>query len=645
MADRFTWTPRTEHLTRSNAARFMLHHGIGDAAELTRRSIDEPDWFWDAVVRFVGIEFFEPYQAVRDAARGPAWTRWFVGGRLNVAHNCVDRHARSGHGGHPALIAECEDGSTQTWSYDQLLEETRRLAGLLDRAGVGRGDRVGLLLPMVPEAVAAFFAVARIGAVVVPIFSGFGADAVAKRLDDAGAVALCVADGAMRKGRIHPMKDIADAALARCPSVRHAIVLRHAGNPVAWRDGFDIDWQEPLADETERPDCVAMDAEDPFLIAYTSGTTGRPKGAVHVHGGFLVKIAQEVAFQADMTPDDRLFWLTDLGWIMGPWELVGGLASGGTVVLYDGAPDVPDAGRLWRLVERHRASILGVSPTLVRALMRHGEEPVRAADLSSLRILASTGEPWNPDPWLWYFHNVGGGRLPIINISGGTEVGACFLSPLPVTPLKPCTLGGPALGTDIDVVDAHGTPLRGGVGELICRNSWPSMTRGLWNDPDRYINTYWSRFEGVWTHGDWASIDEDGLWFLHGRSDDTLNIAGKRIGPAEVESILVAHPDVAEAAAIGVPHEVKGEALWCFVVPRPGASVDDALIDALRSVVVEALGKAFAPEQVRFVAELPRTRNAKILRRALRARVLGSDPGDLSNLENPGALDAIEPAR
>jgi acetyl-CoA synthetase len=362
---------------------------------------------------------------------------------------------------------------------------------------------------------------------------------------------------------------------------------------------------------------------------------------VHVHGGFTVKIAEEVAFQTDLRRDERLFWLTDIGWIMGPWEIVGTLATGGTLALYDGAPDHPGVDRLWAFVARHRINVLGVSPTLVRALMAHGDEPVRAHDLSSLRILASTGEPWNEGPWRWYFDVVGGSRCPIINISGGTEVGACFLSPHVVQPLSPCSLGGPALGMAVDVFDDAGRSVRGAVGELVCTKPWPGMTRGLYNDPERYLETYWSRYPNVWWHGDFASVSADGQWFLHGRSDDTIKLAGKRLGPAEVETVVVAHPDVVEAAAVGVPDELKGEALWVFVVPREGAALDDGLRDAIAQSVVSALGPAFKPAAVRFTRVLPKTRSAKVLRRAIRAVVTGDAPGDLSGLEDASSLDAI----
>jgi acetyl-CoA synthetase len=343
-------------------------------------------------------------------------------------------------------------------------------------------------------------------------------------------------------------------------------------------------------------------------------------------------------------PGEILYWFADLGWIMGPWEVVGATAIGATVFLSDTAPDHPAPDRLWGMVERHGITHIGVSPTLIRALIPHGEEPVRRHDRSSLRVLASTGEPWNPEPWRWFFEVVGEGRCPVINLSGGTEVGACFLSPHPIAPLKPCTLRGPALGMDVAIVDVNGEPVGAGeVGELVCRQPWPGMTRGIWGDRERYLDTYWRRFPGVWVHGDWASVDEDGSWFLHGRSDDTISLAGKRLGPAEVESVLAGHPAVAEAAAVGVPHPVKGETVWCFVVTRPDAD-REGLEPELADLVAEHLGKAFRPSRVVLVDELPRTRSAKIVRRAIRAAASGEDPGDLSSLENPAALDAIRRA-
>lgn len=636
----FVWQPSPEVIEQANVTRLARRHGISSYEELLSRSREDLEWFWDAVVDDLGIEFTKPYERILDTSRGIEWSTWFVGGRVNIAHNCVDRHRSSGR---TAIVWEGEEGTRGSLSFEELAALVDAAAAGLRRLGLRKGDAVGLFLPTIPEAVVAFMACCKAGLVVVPIFSGFAASAVAVRLQDAEAKALVCADGFYRRGAVVPMKETADEAAGSCPSLEHVVVVRRAGREVGMGDR-DVFWDD-LCISTGPEPCEDTDAEDPFMIAYTSGTTGRPKGSVHVHGGFLVKIAGEVAYQTDYGIGETLFWFTDPGWIMGPWEMVGTLALGGTVFLYDGAPDHPGPDRLWEMVGRHRIQILGVSPTLVRALSASGEDHVSRHDLSSLRILGSTGETWNTEPYMWFFETVGGGRCPVINFSGGTEVGACFLSPTPVVPLKPCSLGGPALGMAVDVFGPDGKPVRGGVGELVCTKPWPGMTRGVWRDPDRYLKTYWSRWPGVWVHGDWASVGDDGQWYLHGRSDDTLNVAGKRIGPAEVESVLVSHDAVVEAAVVGVPDEVKGESIWCFVVVVSGADPSEDVRGELSALVAERLGKAFRPAAVRFVSELPRTRNAKVLRRAVRAAVIGRDPGDLSSLENPSALEEIARAR
>ena len=625
----------------TNIGRFMAAEGIADFATLRARSIDEPEWFWDAVVRFLGVPFATPYTSVLDTSKGVEWATWFNGGRLNVAELCLDRHADA-CSGDPALVWEGEDGEVRRWTWSELRAEADGLAALLAEQGVGEGDRVGIFMPMLPETVAALFGVMKVGAVFLPLFSGYGAPAVADRLLDAGAKALITADGTVRRGKVVDMGLVAAEAAALVPTLETVVVVRRLGEADRVVPPGAFEWPSPAAE----PFATRMvDSEHNLFIAYTSGTTGRPKGTVAVHAGFGVKVAAEAFFQFDMRPDDTLFWLTDMGWIMGPWEVIATMAVGATVALLDAAPDWPGPDRLWAFLERHRVTQVGLSPTFIRALMPAGEAPVKAHDLSALRVLASTGEPWNLDPWYWYFDVVGGRRCPVINVSGGTEVGACFLTPHPVEPIKPMSLGGPSLGMAMDVYDDDGKPVRGKVGELVCTKPWPGMTRGLYNDPERYIETYWSRWPGVWVHGDWASVDEDGAWFLHGRSDDTIKLAGKRLGPAEVESALVSHPLVVEAAAVGVPHEVKGEELWCFVVPVPGAPETDALRAELTDLVGDQLGHPFRPAAVRFVSGLPKTRNAKVLRRAVRAVALGLDPGDLSSLEDPAALAAIADAR
>jgi acetyl-CoA synthetase len=501
-------------------------------------------------------------------------------------------------------------------------------------------------MPMCPEVAISVLATVKIGAVIIPIFSGYGAEAIATRLQDAEAKVLICADGFYRRGQVVPMKETADKALVTCPTVTKVIVHRRVVREIPWTHGRDQVWEVLLEDEPRHAPTHELDPEDPLMIIYTSGTTGKPKGTVHVHGGFPVKTAQDMAHGFDIGADDTVFWYTDIGWMMGPWLIFGTLALGATMVLYEGTPDHPAPDRLWRMVADHKVTVLGVSPTLVRGLMTHGDELPARHDLSSLRILGGTGEPWNPEPFKWFFEKIGGGRIPIINYTGGTEISGGILCGNVITHLRPCSFAGPLPGMAADVVDAEGNSVRGEVGELVIRNPWPGMTRGFWGDKQRYLDTYWSRFDGVWVHGDWAYADpEDDLWYVLGRSDDTIKVAGKRLGPAEVESVLVAHASVAESAAIGVPDELKGEALVCFVILRPGKIGTAELALELQDLVATALGKPLRPKAVHFVTDLPRTRNAKILRRVVRSVYTGKDPGDLSSLENPSALAAIGATR
>jgi acetyl-CoA synthetase len=616
----FVWKPTPEIVEAANLTRLSGVLGCSDYHELHRVSIEEPERFWPALVDDLGLTFTRRWTRVLDTSDGIEWARWFVDGRVNVAANCVHKWAELPG---EAAVFLGEDGSRSALSWPELSREVTQLAEALRGRGIEAGDRVAIFLPMSPAVAVASHACAHVGAVQVPIFSGFAAPAVRARLEDSGAKAVITADWSYRRGKRVEMLEIVREA--NTAGAEELVWSRESG------------WPEEVTRQPGALPALELDSEHPYLLAYTSGTTGRPKGALHVHGGFLVSIARETAYQADIRRGDRVFFSTDMGWIMGPWTVVGTGALGATVVYMEGAPDWPD-DRLWRIVEEERVTMLGVSPTLVRALRGKGEPQ---ADMSSLRAITTTGEPWNRDPYMWLFERVGGGRVPIVNISGGTEVGACFLTTCITEPIKPVALGFPALGQAMDVVDADGRPVRGEVGELVCRRPWPGMTRGIWGDSERYLDTYWRRFPGVWTHGDWASVDEDGYWFLHGRSDDTLNIAGKRIGPAELESAAVSHPSVAEAAAVGVPHEVKGEVAWIFCVPRAGAEAGDDLAREVGERVADELGKAFRPERILFVGALPKTRSAKIVRRAVRARVLGQDAGDLSSLENPESLEEI----
>ncbi len=614
----YVWKPSPEQIERANLTRLQRALGAADYDELHRISVEDPDRFWPAVVDDLGIEFSHPWESVVDTSRGPAWATWFNGGRVNIARVCLHRWASEDE----AFVGLYEDGGRESLTFAEASSQVTQLAETLLELGVVEGDRVAIYMPMCPAVAVAAHACAHIGAVHVPIFSGFAAPAIASRLEDSQAkVAIC-ADWSLRRGRQIDMRATLDDAGPH--DLQHVIEWNRETHA----------WPELV---TRRPGTlqpVEVDSEAPYLLAYTSGTTGRPKGALLVQGGFLVSIAREAAYQTDVKRGDRLHFATDMGWIMGPWTVVGGGTAGATIVFAEGAPDWPE-DRLWRLIESERVTMLGLSPTLVRALIPHGDPK---ANLTSLRAMCTTGEPWNPDPYRWLFEKVGRSTAPIVNISGGTEVGACFLSTVITEPVKPVAVGFPALGQDMDVVDPLGRSVRGEVGELVCRRPWPGMTRGVWGDDERYLETYWRRFPDVWTHGDWASVDADGYWFLHGRSDDTLNIAGKRIGPAELESAAVGSGIVAEAAAVGVPHPVKGEVAWIFCVPKPGEEQKDSTVS---DAVTAVLGKAFKPDRILWVSALPKTRSAKIVRRAVRARALGKDPGDLSSLENPEALEEI----
>ena len=638
------WRPTREHLERSRIARFMKAQGVADLATLQRRSVAEPEWYWDAVVKDLGIRWSRPYTRVLDVSRGIQWPEWFPGGLMNFADNCVDRHLDAGRGAKPAIVWEGDDGQSRTLTYAELGREVAKLANALTRLGVGAGDRVGVFLPMSPEAAIATLAVVRIGAIYTPCFSGYGAGAVASRLQDCEAKALVTADGFYRRGQVVKMKETADEAAGACPSVKHVIVYRRLGREIPWTAGRDLWWHELTDKESEGCPALPVPADHPCLIIYTSGTTGRPKGAVLTQGGFLLKCAHDFSYLMDVGEGDRLFWLTDLGWLMGPMLLTAALQAGGTAVVFEGVPDYPKPDRLWGLVERHGVTVMGLSPTAVRALMPHGPEHVHAHDLGSLRIIGSTGEPWNPEPYRWLFENAGKARLPIINYTGGTEISGGILGCVPIAPIKACSFVGPIPGMAAECFGEDGRPVRGQVGELVLTAPWPGMTQGFWKDPARYEETYWSRWPGVWVHGDWAYVDEDGFWYIQGRSDDTLKIAGKRLGPAEVESVLVSHEAVAESAAIGVPHAVKGEAIVCFAVLRPGRAPSEALRAELAALVADRMGKALKPERVLFARDLPKTRSAKIMRRVIRATYLGKEAGDLSSLENPQAVRAISEA-
>jgi len=644
-SEEIVWQPTPEYLENAHLTRFMRRHRIASYAELMQRSTQDIAWFTQALLEYLDIRFYRPYSKIVDLSAGIAWPRWCVDGKMNIVHNCLDKYIHTPVEARVGVIWEGEEGKTRQLTYGELYRQVNQAANALRLLGLGRGDVVGLYMPMTPEVVIALLAIAKIGGIILPLFSGFGVGALTARLSDAGAKALFTADGMYRKGASIPMLSTALEAQSQVPTLEHVIVLERLAEKDKLARARVHWWQELVSSQPVTADTEVTDADETLMLIYTSGTTGRPKGAVHTHCGFPIKAAQDMAFGTDLHPGQILYWVTDMGWMMGPWQVFGACLLGGTLFLYDGSPDYPGPDRLWAMVERHRINILGVSPTLIRSLTLHGEQPFRSHDLSSLRLFASTGEPWNPDPWYWLFQKVGGGKIPIINYSGGTEISGGILMGNPILPLKPCAFSAACPGMAAEVFDDAGRPVRNQVGELVVTAPWIGMTRGFWKDPQRYVETYWSRWQNTWVHGDFAAIDEDGMWYILGRSDDTIKVAGKRLGPAEIESILVSHPQVVEAAAIGVPDELKGNVVVVFCVLSKPCEDCNSLRAELRQMVETTLGKPMAPKEIFFVNDLPKTRNAKVMRRMIRAAYLGQDAGDTSSLVNPEAVEEIRRAR
>lgn len=619
-------------------AAFMRTLGVASYDELLRRADTEPGWFFEGLLKHLDYRFYRPYARAIDESAGLPWTRWCAGGTTNVVLNAIDRWRGTPTYDKTALVWEGEDRVRREYAYRDLDREVCRCAGAFRALNISRGDVVAMYLPNVPEAMIAMLAVAKIGAIMMPLFSGFGADAMVARLELAQASVLITVDGTTRRGKLIDAKAIADEALAQVSAVKRVVVVQRAGNRIAWTEGRDHWWHELCANQPDHAPTEEMDADAPYLLVFTSGTTGKPKGVVHGHTGFMVKIVMDLSLCMDLRADDRLLWMTDMGWVVGPLIVLATPIVGATVVLVEGAPNFPDPDRMWRLSAEHRVSYLGIAPTTARSFIAQGSEPWNTYDLSALRIMVSSGEPWTPDAWRWLFEKVGKSRVPLFNFSGGTEmmgILACCL----LRPLKPCSFNTPVPGTGADIFDESGRPVPPGtVGELVMRRPVFGLTMGLWKESERYIQNYWSTWKDVWHHGDFASRDADGHWYIHGRSDDTLKIAGKRTGPAEIESLLMATGRLAEAAAIGVPDRIKGSALVLVCSLKSGTQAGEALRAELSQAVVHGLGVAFRPRDVCFVSDLPKTRNMKIMRRVIRAAYLGEDAGDLSSLVNPEAV-------
>ncbi|HKG50015.1 MAG TPA: acetate--CoA ligase [Actinomycetales bacterium] len=586
------------------------------------------------------------FQQVLDWDDAP-FAKWFVGGQLNVAYNCTDRHVDAGYGDRVAIHFEGEPGDTRTITYAELTEQVKRAANALASLGVQRGDRVAIYLPMIPEAAIAMLACARIGAAHSVVFGGFSADALRSRIEDAEAKVVITADGGYRRGKASPLKPAVDAALAKgAESVTNVVVVRRTGEDVEWTPGRDLWWDDVVGSADPNHKAQPMDAEQPLFILYTSGTTGHPKGILHTSGGFLTQVAYTFRNVFDVHRDKDVYWCTaDIGWVTGhSYVVYGPLANGATQVMYEGTPDTPHQGRWWEIVQKYGVTILYTAPTAIRTCMKWGEDIPAKFDLSSLRVLGSVGESINPEAWVWYRRVIGGDRTPIVDTWWQTETGAIMVSPLPgVTTTKPGSAQTPLPGISADVVDDEGRPVpNGGGGYLVLTEPWPAMLRGIWGDPERYKETYWSRFEGRYFAGDGAKKDEDGDIWLLGRVDDVMNVSGHRLSTTEIESALVSHPKVAEAAVVGATDATTGQIPCAFVILRGGAEQGDDIVAELRAHVAQEIGPIAKPRQIMVVAELPKTRSGKIMRRLLRDVAENREVGDVTTLADSTVMDLIK---
>lgn len=629
------WVPPQEVRDRSRLLAAMRRWGFGDDAnavrELNARAVADPEWFWRATVEDLGVDFSQPFERVLDDSEGKAFPRWFTGGHINVAELSALRHAESDLAEKVAVIYEGDSGQRRTLTFAELAREVRWFAAHLSRLGIRKGDRVVLFMPVVPEAAVAFLAAAMLGAVVVPTFSGYAADALATRLQDSDAKILITADGTTRRGKRVDLKSVADEAVSMSPAVETVIVFRHLGD-AAMTTGRDVYWDELGADPTP-VDVADTEANDSLALVYTSGTTGRPKGIVHSHGGFAVKTAVDFAYGFDVGADDVVSWITDLGWLVGPMMMTGPLQFGATIVMVEGLPVHPEPNRLWEVAARNNVTVQGIAPTAARALKAAGGE---VPALPALRSFVSTGEAWDEPTWWWLFEQVGKSTTPIINYSGGTEVGGGLIIGYPFLPGAAAAFTGPLPGVDTAVFNEQGESVVGEIGELVVRNTFPGMTHAFWQDRERYLETYWERWDGVWLHGDLASVDEDGGWRIHGRSDDTLKLSGRRVGPAEIEAALLRDTRIADVAVIGVPDEARGQRAVAFAVLRD----ESTPLDDLQSTADVNAGKGFAPT-VYAVKSLPKTKNGKIMRRIIKARFLGAPVGDTSALDPSTPIEDI----